>query len=168
VSEPYVGEIRIFAGNFAPEGWSFCNGSLLAIAENPTLFDLIGTTYGGDGVNTFALPNLSGRIPFAAGGTNSLIIGELAGTESVTLTTGQVPTHNHTAQASGAAAASVSPAGNVSAAWGDSPYTSDPPNATMDPNVISSSGGGQPHENRPPFLATSFIISLFGIFPSQN
>lgn len=168
MSEPYVGEIRIFAGNFAPEGWAFCDGSLMSIAENSTLFQLIGTTYGGDGENTFGLPNLSGRIPFATGGSNNLIIGELAGAESVALTTGELPAHNHTAQASGAAATSASPAGNVSAAWGDSPYAADQPNATMDPSVISSAGGSQPHENRPPFLAMSFIISLFGIFPSQN
>jgi microcystin-dependent protein len=166
MGQPYVGEIRVFAGNFAPEGWALCDGSLLAISEFDTLFNLIGTTYGGDGQTTFALPNLASRVPFGDGGTE--VIGQQGGVESVTLTTQQIPSHTHAAQASSQAASATSPAGNVWATWGDQPYTAPPPNTTMDQTSIGGAGGNQPHENRPPFLALTFIISLYGVYPSPN
>jgi microcystin-dependent protein len=171
MTQPYVGEIRLFGGNFAPAGWAFCNGQLLSIADNDALFALIGTTYGGDGQNTFALPDLQGRLPFHMGtGTSGtqMVIGQKAGEEQVALTTQQIPQHAHTVQASSAAGSSTSPAGNVWASFGDSAYSSAVPNAQMDPTVIGQTGGSQPHDNMPPFLALSFIISLFGIFPSRS
>jgi microcystin-dependent protein len=166
MSSPFVGEIRLFAGNFAPQGWAFCNGQLMSIADSEVLFNLIGTTYGGDGVETFALPNLASRIPFADGGLG--VIGQLGGAESVTLLNSQLPAHTHAVQASNQPATSTTPAGNVWSTWGDQPFVQDAPNTTMDPAAVSVGGGGQPHENRPPFVALTFIISLFGIFPSQS
>jgi microcystin-dependent protein len=165
MSQPYVGEIRIFGGNFAPAGWAFCDGQLLDISENDTLFNLIGTTYGGDGQETFALPNLCSRIAFGDGTT--MIFSQSGGTESVTLTQQQVPTHNHPPLASNGATATT-PTGNLWGTWGDGQYSSTTPSTPMDATAISPVGGNQPHENRPPFLATSYIISLFGIFPSQT
>jgi microcystin-dependent protein len=166
MTTPFVGEVRMFAGTFAPQGWAFCNGQTMSIAQNPTLFTLIGTTYGGDGVNTFNLPNLGSRLPF--GGDGSRPVGTSAGEESVMLTTQQIPAHEHPVQASGDAASQTSPAGNTWASWGDTPYSGGSPNTSMDPVAVASTGGGQPHENRPPFLALTFIIALQGIFPSQN
>jgi microcystin-dependent protein len=170
VATPFIGEIRIFAGNFAPVGWAFCAGQTMAITENEELFTLIGTTYGGDGENTFNLPNLSGRIPLHQGRATSgdvFTIGQLAGEENVTLTQQQLPSHNHTAQASGAAATVTSPSGNVWAEWGDAPYVAGDPAVSMDPQGISAAGNTQPHDNMPPYLALSYIIALEGIFPSQ-
>jgi microcystin-dependent protein len=165
MSNPYVGEIRVFGGNFAPSGWAFCDGALLPISDYETLFTLIGTTYGGDGQQTFALPNLVSRIPFGDGGTQ--VIGQAGGLESVTLSSAQMPVHSHLAQASDGAGTSTSAANFVWASSEDTPYTTAAPNVTMDPTAVGSTGGSQPHENRPPFLAMTFIISLFGIFPSQ-
>jgi microcystin-dependent protein len=165
MSQPYVGEIRIFGGSFAPAGWAFCDGQLMDIAENDTLFELIGTTYGGDGQSTFALPNLCSRIAFGDGGT--MAFSESGGTESVTLTAQQIPIHSHAPVASNQATATT-PAGNLWGTWGDGQYTSTVPSTGMDAAAIGNEGGNQPHENMPPFLATSYIISLFGIFPSQT
>jgi microcystin-dependent protein len=176
VSSPFIGEIRMFAGNFAPAGWAFCDGSLLAISENDALFTLLGTTYGGDGEQTFALPNLGGRIPVSAG-TNpasgtTYTNGEMAGTESVTLTTQQLPLHSHAAFGSVDPATSNTPQANVPAstptAAGQLPYGTDPPPASLASSSISPAGGSQPHDNTQPFLVVSFIISLFGVFPTQN
>jgi microcystin-dependent protein len=164
VSDPYVGEIRMFCGNFAPNGWLFCDGSLLQIADSETLFNLIGTTYGGDGQTTFAVPNLISRIPIHVGTGFSL--GQQAGVESVTLIPSQIPQHSHSARAS-AQASQTSPAGNVWAAWGDDGFSDSPPDAAMAAAAIAPIGGSQAHENRPPFLALNFIISQFGIFPSS-
>jgi microcystin-dependent protein len=173
MSSPFVGEIRMFGGNFPPAGWAFCDGSLLSIAENETLFNLIGTTFGGDGQSTFALPDLRGRIPIHQGtgaGLSTHIMGEISGMETVTLTVQQIPAHGHVFSGSTASAAELSPAGAVVA----SPTNIDlyRPGATIDqalaPNAISVSGGSQPHDNMQPFLCVSFIISLFGIFPSQT
>lgn len=169
MSQPYVGEIRIFAGNFAPQGWMFCDGSVLPIAQNETLFNLIGTTYGGDGQNTFALPDLRGRVPIHVGtgaGLTTRQIGERAGSESVTLTSAQMPAHAHTLSASTSAAVAGAGPSGVLAASAISFYGSGNPSTAMGP-AIAPSGGGQPHENMAPFQALSFIISLFGIFPSQ-
>jgi microcystin-dependent protein len=176
VSEPFVGEIRMFGGNFAPVGWHFCDGSTLPIAENEVLFQLIGTTYGGDGEETFNLPNLGGRIPVSVGtnpatGTN-YNYGQMGGQESVTLTQQQIPTHSHRALGSVDPATSNSPQNTVPAsltvASGQLPYGTDPPPTGLLPGAISPVGGSQPHENVQPFLVVSFIIALFGIFPSPS
>ena len=167
MGQPYIGEIRMFAGNFAPLGWNFCNGAILAIADNTTLFQLIGTTYGGDGQQTFALPDLQGRLPVHQG--PGFILSQRAGVESVTLTANQIPLHTHPPLSSNAAADSTNPANAV---WGVATqarsYAAPPPDGAMNPAAIQNAGGSQPHDNMPPFLAVSFIISLFGIFPSQN
>jgi microcystin-dependent protein len=172
MSNPYVGEIRIFAGNFAPAGWAFCNGSILPISENTTLFQLIGTTYGGDGQSTFALPDLRGRAPIhqGSGGGSSYVIGQLAGVESVTLTTNQIPAHSHPPQAAigGSGNPADSPAGNVWSGWTGGQFTTQAPAVNLSAVAIGSDGGSQPHDNMPPFLTINFIISLFGIFPSQT
>lgn len=168
--ESYVGEIRMFAGNFAPAGWAFCNGDLLSISEYDTLFMLLGTTYGGDGVTTFALPDLMGRIPIhqgknpASGTTYTL--GQKDGIETVTLTLQQLPSHTHVPVAS-AAASSNSPAGAVWAV-GPNNYSTQSPDAKMDPAAIRGIGGNQPHGNMMPFGTISFIISLYGSYPFQN
>lgn len=170
MSEPFIGEIRLFAGNFAPLGWAFCQGQTLAIADNETLFNLIGTTYGGDGVQTFNLPNLSSRAPVHQGilpGGGPYIIGQLAGVEQVTLITQQLAAHNHIASCQSANGASGTPSNGFLGGSSTALYQG-APNANMNPAAISPIGGNLPHENRPPFVAVSFIISLFGIFPSQN
>jgi len=173
MGEPYVGEIRMFGGSFPPNGWAFCDGQLLPISENEMLFNLIGTTYGGDGQETFALPNLQGRVPVHAGQGpglgQSYQLGEMAGVEAVTLTTQTVPSHNHAFIASTDAADSANVAGNVA---GTTPqlqwlYAAQA-NAPFNAQSITPVGGSQPHDNMMPFLAVSFIISLFGVFPSQN
>jgi microcystin-dependent protein len=171
VAQPYVGEIRMFAGNFAPAGWSFCEGQLLPISENETLFQLIGTTYGGDGQSTFALPDLRGRLPlhFGSGGGGSYAFAEMAGVEEVTLTTQQMPVHNHPYLANGAAGADTNPANNVVAGSPNiSLFREASLGATMAPTGIGPVGGNQPHTNFQPYLCVDFIVSLFGIFPSQT
>lgn len=172
MGSPFIGEIRMAGFNFAPNGWAFCDGSLLPIAQNDALFALIGTTYGGDGQETFALPDLRGRIPIHAGtlsGSGSNYpIGSAAGVESVTLTTGQMPAHTHLPQA-GSYGNSDTPAGNFFAASATvDPFVTVPPNSAMNPATVQPAGGSQPHDNQPPYLAINFIISLFGIFPSQT
>ena len=174
MAQPYVGEIRIFAGNFAPVGWMFCDGQLLAISENETLFQLIGTTYGGDGESTFALPNLQSRIPLHFGtgpeGT-SFQLAEQGGTETVTLTTQQIPTHTHAQQcSSGAGQVAADPVNAVASKTDLSQYSSAGATVAMGNPALASdpSGGSQPHENCQPFLCVNYIISLFGIFPSPT
>jgi len=166
MSQPYVGEIRMFAGNFAPVGWAFCSGQLLPISENPTLFQLIGTTYGGDGVNTFALPNLQSRVPMHVG--SGFTLGQAAGSETVTLTVQQIPAHSHVPQASTTAGSKPSPQSNVWAQSTANQFTNAAPSLTMATQAIGSAGGSQPHDNMLPFLVVNFIISLFGVFPSQS
>ncbi len=170
MSNPYVGEIRLFAGNFEPIGWMFCRGQLLSIANNPVLFALIGTTYGGDGQNTFALPDLQGRVPLHQGrgpGLSPRVIGEEGGTETVTLQAGQMPSHTHALHASASAATGSSPAGALLAATAMPSYDTGLAATAMAPGAIGNTGGMQPHDNMAPTLALSYIISLFGIFPSQ-
>lgn len=172
MAQPYIGEIRMFAGSFAPAGWAFCDGQLMPISENDALFVLIGTTYGGDGQETFALPNLQSRIPIHAGtgaGGITRVIGEMGGTESVTLTTQTIPVHNHPFLASTATGTQNSPAGEVLAS-GSSVliYRPQAPSQPLNAQTISPTGGSQPHDNMVPFLCINFIISLFGIFPQQN
>lgn len=172
MSQPYIGEIRIFAGNFAPNGWAFCEGQLLPISENDALFNLIGTTYGGDGQATFALPDLRGRLPTHQGTASdgsTFTIGEQAGAETQTLTASQIPSHTHTLTAVSDAGTQVSPAGNLPAtSLNVVPFIADVPAGAFAASAVSTVGGSQPHENRQPFLCLSFIISLFGIFPSQT
>ncbi len=167
MAQPYVGEIRMFAGNFAPAGWMFCEGQLLPISENETLFNLIGTTYGGDGQSTFALPDLRGRIPIHQG--NGFILAETGGAETVTLTVQQIPAHSHPFLGTSSIANDANPGGNVVAqASSFFPYVNAPPTVAMAPQAISPTGGSQPHTNFQPYLCVDFIISLFGIFPSQT
>src|SRR5882724_8889790 len=169
MAQPYVGEIRMFAGNFAPAGWMFCEGQLLPISENETLFNLIGTTYGGDGQSTFALPDLRGRIPLHQG--NGFTLAETGGVETVTLTVTQIPAHSHAFLCTTNPANSNSPGNQVPALTQAStitPYGQDNPLVSLAPSALSSVGGSQPHTNFQPYLCVNFILSLFGIFPSQT
>jgi len=164
---PYVGEIRIFAGNFAPAGWMFCEGQLLPISENETLFNLIGTTYGGDGQSTFALPDLRGRLPLHK--SSSTILAETGGVEEVTLSVQQIPAHSHPVLASTNAPGGVSPNNAVLGASDSlTMYRAQAPNTTLNPVSVSPVGGSQPHTNFQPYLCVNYIISLFGRFPSPT
>jgi microcystin-dependent protein len=157
----------MFAGNFAPAGWMFCEGQLLPISENETLFQLIGTTYGGDGESTFALPDLRGRVPLHQG--NGMILAETGGVEEVTLTVSQIPAHSHPYLASADVGDQINLAGaHLSNSNGVIPYIEDPPSTNMNAQDIGSTGGSQPHTNFQPYLCIDFIISLFGIFPSPT
>jgi microcystin-dependent protein len=161
----------MFAGNFAPAGWMFCEGQLLPISENETLFNLIGTTYGGDGQSTFALPDLRGRLPlhFGAGAGSTYILAETGGAEEVTLTVNQIPTHTHALLASAAVANQTSPAGSIVAQSTSADlYIEDTPTVNLASTAIGPVGGSQPHTNYQPYLCVDFIISLFGIFPSPT
>jgi microcystin-dependent protein len=168
MSQPYVGEIRMFAGNFAPAGWMFCEGQLLPISDYETLFNLIGTTYGGDGQSTFALPDLRGRLPIHQGG--GFTLAENGGVEQVTLGVPQIPAHSHPYLATTNVAGATSPTGNVLAqiTGGSFLYFANPGSSAMAANSISATGGSQPHSNFQPYLCINFIISLFGVFPSQT
>lgn len=167
MAQPYVGEIRMFAGNFAPAGWMFCEGQLLPISENETLFQLIGTTYGGDGESTFALPDLRGRIPIHQG--NGFILAETGGVEEVTLTVNQIPAHSHPLLASTSGGTIATPVNNLLAeSVAINPYIEDQANSNMNAAAVSAVGGSQPHTNFQPYLCINFIISLFGIFPSPT
>lgn len=166
MSNPFIGEIRMFGGNFPPAGWAFCDGELLPISQYDALFNLIGTTYGGDGQVTFALPDLRSRFPMHQG--NGHVIGEMSGFEQVTLLGNQVPAHSHPAMCSSGLGTTGLPTGSYWAGSSVRPYNTNPPDAALNNNVVNANGGGQPHDNMSPFLAISFIISLFGIFPSQN
>lgn len=166
MSQPYVGEIRMFAGNFPPNGWMLCSGQLIAISDYETLFNLIGTTYGGDGVTTFALPDLQGRFPMHF--DNLYPLAQTGGTESETLTLAQIPVHNHPAIASTLGGNSDNPSGNFWAANSARSFGNDVPAVTLGAGIVQATGGSQPHDNMHPFLAINFIISLFGIFPSQT
>ena len=171
MAQCYVGEIRMFAGNFAPAGWMFCKGQVLPISENEVLFQLIGTTYGGDGQETFQLPDLQGRLPIHQGtlpGGSSYNIGQAAGSEEVTLSTQQIPAHTHAFLASGNGADSASPRNAVIAISTTlNSFITSNPDQQMAPSM-SPVGGNQPHSNMQPYLCVNFIISLFGVFPSQS
>jgi len=180
MSTPFVGEIRMFGGNFAPVGWAFCDGALLPISEFETLFQLIGTTYGGDGQSNFALPDMRGRVPLHQGplAGQSYVMGQMAGSETVTLSPAQMPGHTHLVSASNAApppaVADVAVTGIAGTMVPASPmpkpkmYAAPGVLVPMAPNTVPAVGGNQPHENMAPYLAVNFIISLFGIYPSQN
>jgi|SRR5215813_3780023 len=167
MSSPFIGEIRMFAGNFAPAGWAFCNGAILPIDQNDALFTLIGTTYGGDGQTTFALPNLQSRVPIHVG--PGFDLGQSGGTESVTLTTSQIPAHSHVPQCFAAGGNQPGPGNGVWASSTPATYFGDTaPSTAFAASAIGSSGGSQPHDNMIPFLVINFILSLFGVFPSQT
>ncbi len=167
MSEPFIGEIRLFAGNFAPAGWAFCDGQLVAIAENDALFTLLGTTYGGDGEETFALPDLRGRVPIHQG--NGYALGQTGGVESVTLTTAQLPQHTHALVASTGNGTEPGPAGNLPAnGQGVRPYLEDAPDSPLHGGVLAPAGGSQPHENLQPYVCVHYIIALFGLFPPPS
>lgn len=171
MTQPYIGEIRIFAGNFAPAGWAFCNGQLLSISENDFLFQLIGTTYGGDGQSNFALPDLRGRLPMHMGQGNSLTartLSEQGGEEEVTLTINQLPSHNHLVQATKNPGTTNTPVGNLPAVAQGDIYTTSFNAVAMNAGALTAAGDSQPHSNMQPYLCVHFIISLFGIFPSAT
>lgn len=173
MAEPFVGEIRIFAGNFAPAGWEFCRGQLLPISENDTLFALVGTTYGGDGQETFALPDLQGRVPVHQGQgpglTQNNTLGATFGVDDVTLTQQTTPNHTHPVQISADLGTSANPVGKVLARATDRRlFVREAPASGLPASSVSVAGGNQPHTNTSPVLAINFIISLFGIFPSQS
>ena len=167
MGQPFIGEIRMFAGIFAPQGWAFCEGQLLPISQNDTLFNLIGTTYGGDGDMTFMLPDFRGRVPIHQG--NGLTIGERAGVEEVTVTAQQLPTHAHIPKCKSRAGELGSPQNAVWAAstTNQTIYSSAGPNASMNSTLLPVTGGSQPHNNMAPYLVVSFIIALAGIFPAR-
>ena len=169
MSDQYVGEIRMFGGSFAPVDWHFCDGSLQSISQNPTLFNLLGTTYGGDGVNTFALPDLRGRIPVHMGtDANGItyIQGEFAGTENVTLISQQMPQHSHAPMGSQTGGA-ASPSGNTYGS-GQTLYSSAAPSVPLSSSTVGTAGGSQPHSNLMPYLCLNFIIALYGTYPSAT
>lgn len=167
MAQPYVGELRMFAGNFAPAGWMMCEGQLLPISENETLFQVLGTTYGGDGESTFALPDLRGRIPIHQG--VGYILAQTGGAEEVTLTVNQIPAHSHVLTATSTPGTQSSPAGNrLAASRNVVPYINEPPEGTFRAGTVGSTGGNQPHTNMQPYLCVNFIISLFGIFPAPS
>ena len=166
MAQPYVGEIRMFAGNFAPAGWMFCDGQLLAISQNDTLFQLIGTTYGGDGQTTFGLPDLRGRVPIHPGA--GFLLAENGGAETITLTVNQIPVHSHVLSGTNILGHLSEPQGAVPAVHRDHPAFDLSPATPMAAGAIAPAGASQPHDNIAPYLCVSFIISLFGIFPSPT
>jgi len=168
MAQPYVGEIRIFAGNFAPAGWAFCEGQLMPISENDTLFNLIGTTYGGDGQETFALPDLRGRIPLHFG--NGFTLAETGGVETVTLTVSQIPIHSHAMLANQNTGTASNPQGNLLDQMSGAilVYKDQAPNVPMSARAVGPVGGSQPHDNFQPYLCLNFILSLYGIYPSPT
>jgi microcystin-dependent protein len=173
--DPYIGEIRIFAGNFAPRGWALCNGQLLAISQNTALFSLLGTNYGGDGKITFALPNLQASAPISQGqgpGLTPRVIGETGGAAVVTLINSELPMHSHAVNASSDGSTESNPTAAVWAVGGQTRggvpmYSANGPAAAMSPAALTQAGGDQPHNNMPPYLALNFIIALQGIYPSR-
>jgi microcystin-dependent protein len=172
MGSPYIGEIRMFAGNFAPQGWALCQGQLMAIAENDALFNLIGTTYGGDGQETFGLPDLQGRAPVHMGtgpGLQSYTIGQEGGVESVTLTLQQMPTHTHPVVATTNSGTDALPQNKVPAAGeGNRIYLAAGPDTNIAATAVTPVGGSQPHENLQPYIVVTYIISLYGVYPTQS
>lgn len=169
--EPFIGQIIMFGGNFAPRGWALCDGQLLAISSHSALFSILGTTYGGDGVSTFGLPDLRGRVAVHAGtgpGLTPRPLGQKSGAETVTLTTNQIPSHNHSLEGSRGTADSNNPTNNYLGVPSSPIYENNPPNVTMGGASIANTGGGQSHNNMQPFQVVNFIIALEGIYPSRN
>ncbi len=174
MSEPFVGEIRMFGGNFAPRGWAFCDGQLLAVSQNDALFSLFGTIYGGDGRTTFGLPDLRGRIPIHAGtgpGLSNRRLGAKSGKETETITVDELPNHNHTISGNNASGNSAVPTGHFARdATANNLYVTalSATTSTMHPNMLTGNGGSRTHNNLMPFLCVNFIVALFGIYPSRN
>ncbi len=177
MSDPFIGEIRVFGGNFAPKGWALCNGQLMAIVQNTALFSILGTRYGGDGRTTFGLPNLQGSAPMHQGagpGLTPRSLGEKGGSPYVTLLTSEMPAHTHTPMGDGAAGSATASVatnnvwGSASNRSGSSIYTNDPSRVQMSPMALGVSGGSQPHNNMQPYLGLNFIIALEGIFPPRS
>lgn len=172
MSEPFLGEIRLFPYNFAPRTWAFCSGQLLSIAQNTALFSLLGTTYGGDGITTFALPDLRGRSALSSGqgpGLQNYVLGEVSGVETVTLISTEMPMHNHQVLVSSTDSTAKNPTGNIPGGTASPVYAAPTTgNNLMAPQTLTVSGGSQPHENRSPFLVLNYCIALNGIFPSRN
>jgi microcystin-dependent protein len=166
MSQPYLGEIRIVSFSFPPKGWAFCNGQTMSIQQNSALFAILGTTYGGNGVQTFALPNLQGRIPYHVG--NGLVLGETGGESAHTLNISELPAHNHVPVGSKSDPSAAVAAGNLWARNNASPYAASPNNNPMNPQCVQPAGGNQPHNNLPPFLVLNFVVALVGVFPSRN
>jgi microcystin-dependent protein len=170
MAEPFLGQLMCVGFNFAPQGWALCNGQLLPISQNTALFSLLGTTYGGNGTTSFALPNLQGRVPAHTGGPSNYVQGEMSGFDSVTLTTAQIPSHTHAGNADAAPGNQPGPIGNYPAADGagvTAEYSA-AFSGQMNANMIAPTGGGQPHENRQPTLVLNWIIALQGIYPSRS
>jgi len=171
MSEPFVGEIKMFAGNFAPRGWALCDGQLLSVSQNDALFSLFGTIYGGDGRTTFGLPGMRGRLPIHMGSGPGLMprqIGQRFGQENVTLTAAQVTPHTHQMRATDEAGDTTDPSGQVQARTTDDAYSTENPDTNMASTAISPSGGSQSHVNIQPFLCINFIVALVGIYPSRT
>jgi microcystin-dependent protein len=167
MSDPFLGEIRMFAGTTILRGWARCDGSLLSIASNSALFSLLGVDYGGDGIRTFALPDLRGRIPVHQGQWPN-IVGKSAGAENVTLLPTQLPAHSHQMLGARVAGTSTSAQGNVLAGWADSPYGAPATGTALAVDSVESAGGTQPHENMPPYVVLNFYIATNGVFPSRS
>ncbi|HWD07582.1 MAG TPA: tail fiber protein [Actinomycetota bacterium] len=165
MSEPFLGEIKIISWNFAPKGWAFCNGALLPINQNQALFSILGTTFGGDGIQTFALPNLQGRSPVASG--NGIDLGQAGGETTHTLTVAELPAHNHVPVGADTSPDQDTPAGFLWASNAEA-YSTGSPTAPMSPTGSSPTGGSAPHENMSPYLVLNFVVALQGIFPTQN
>jgi len=171
MSDPFIGEIRLFGFNFAPVGWAMCQGQLLSISQNTALFSLLGTTYGGNGTTNFALPDLRGRVPLSMGqgtGLANYVLGQSAGAETTSLSAAQLPTHTHTLQGSAAPASSDQPGGGVLGRTSQSIYSAPPASVALDPSSVTSTGGSQPVDLHQPYLALNFCIALQGIFPSRG
>ncbi len=173
MADPYIGQLTTFGGNFAPRGWAECDGQLLSISQYSSLFSILGTTYGGDGVSTFGLPDLRGRIALHAGqgaGLSYYRLGAKGGTETVTLTTNQISSHSHSYNANSATMASGTPQGNSLPTPGGkkTPYTANAPNTTMASGCVSNTGGGQSHNNLQPYLVLTRLIALEGVYPSRS
>jgi microcystin-dependent protein len=171
MSNPFLGEIQLFGGNFAPRGWALCSGQLLPISQNDALYSLVGTTYGGDGQVTFGLPDLRGRRPVSQGqGPNlsNYVLGQVGGVEAVTLSTPELPGHTHQVLAVAGTASASSPAANAWAAWPDNQYTTGSPSGQLAAASTAVAGGNQSHDNLSPYLVVNFIIALQGVYPSRN
>lgn len=173
MSEPFLGQVMLVGFNFAPRGWAFCDGQILSIAQNTALFSLLGTTYGGDGRTTFALPDLRGRVPVHAGtgpGLPTIRLGQRGGTADVALSTAQMPPHNHAGRAVNSEADAATPEGNVLALATEDvlAYSTATPDKSMDANSIANTGGGQSHNNMQPYLGMNYVIALVGLYPSRS
>lgn len=166
MSTPFLGEIKIVSFNFPPKGWATCNGQIMAINENQALFSILGTTYGGNGIQTFALPNLQGRVPLHVG--SGIVLGQSAGEQNVTLSVSEIPSHYHIPAGVNNNATLTSPTSNMCASSPSNPFGTGTPSVTLNSAAVAQTGGSQPHQNMPPYLVLEFVIALVGIFPSQN